>query len=68
MATDWETGFGRFNWVLWKNILIGIFGVGALIFGSESAIRDIVKLYQPQTDDPLLLSNLTATATTILSP
>lgn len=42
MVTDWETGFGKFNWVIWKNIFIVLFGVFALVFGSQSAIVDIV--------------------------
>ncbi|XP_055845721.1 proton-coupled amino acid transporter-like protein pathetic [Episyrphus balteatus] len=41
-----ETGFGKFNWIIWKNILILFFGIFALIFGSKSAINDIMKLYE----------------------
>lgn len=45
LITHWDTGFGAGNWILWKNVLIGIFGLLALIFGSMSAIKDIVGLY-----------------------
>uniref|UniRef100_T1H5E9 Amino acid transporter transmembrane domain-containing protein n=1 Tax=Megaselia scalaris TaxID=36166 RepID=T1H5E9_MEGSC len=40
IVTDWETGFGAYNW---KNVLIVLLGVFVLIFGSESAITDILK-------------------------
>ncbi|CAG9809251.1 unnamed protein product [Chironomus riparius] len=45
MVTYWEQGFGKFNWIIWKNVIVCIFGVLALIFGSKDAIADIVKLY-----------------------
>ena len=45
LVTNWETGFGTCKWILWKNVVIGIFGVGALFFGSKSAIIDIMKVY-----------------------
>ncbi|GAB0097895.1 hypothetical protein DMENIID0001_135770 [Sergentomyia squamirostris] len=64
MVTYWDEGFGRWNWVIWKNIIVCAFGAMALIFGSRSAILDIIKLY---TDpDPVLLApvlNITANAT-----
>lgn len=44
-VTFWDQGFGRFHWKVWKNIAVTIIGVLALIFGTESAIRDIAKLY-----------------------
>ncbi|XP_075163911.1 solute carrier family 36 member pathetic isoform X3 [Haematobia irritans] len=47
IVTHWDTGFGPFNWIIWKNIVICICGVAALIFGSNSAIQDILKLYSP---------------------
>ncbi|XP_055912997.1 proton-coupled amino acid transporter-like protein pathetic [Eupeodes corollae] len=43
---DLESGFGKFNWILYKNIFILGFGVFALIFGSKSALEDIMKLYE----------------------
>lgn len=48
LITDWETGFGAYKWVLWKNIIIVICGMAALVFGSISALKDIVKLYSNQ--------------------
>ncbi|XP_026472242.1 proton-coupled amino acid transporter-like protein pathetic isoform X2 [Ctenocephalides felis] len=44
-VTYWEEGFGKFNWVVWKNVVITVFGIFALIFGSQSAINDIVTMY-----------------------
>ncbi|XP_055377112.1 proton-coupled amino acid transporter-like protein pathetic [Condylostylus longicornis] len=46
MVVYWDDGFGKYNWIIWKNIVITIFGVLALIFGSLSAIKDIMLLYQ----------------------
>ncbi|XP_034480478.1 proton-coupled amino acid transporter-like protein pathetic [Drosophila innubila] len=40
-----DTGFGPGNWIVWKNIVIAICGVCALVFGSLSAIKDIMKVY-----------------------
>ncbi|KAH8406843.1 hypothetical protein KR222_005758, partial [Zaprionus bogoriensis] len=45
IIVHWDEGFGAGNWILWKNILITLCGIGALIFGSQSAINDIVKTY-----------------------
>ncbi|XP_055689068.1 proton-coupled amino acid transporter-like protein pathetic [Lutzomyia longipalpis] len=62
MVTYWDEGFGRFNWVIWKNIIVCIFGVMALIFGSRSAILDIIKLYTDPTDTtPVLAAAANAT-------
>lgn len=44
-VTYWDDGFGPLNWVIWKNVIITIFGFFALIFGSLSAIQEIMKLY-----------------------
>ncbi|KAK0180804.1 hypothetical protein PV327_003149 [Microctonus hyperodae] len=41
MVVLWDVGFGRFNWIVIKNILITIFGIFALIFGSRCALYDI---------------------------
>lgn len=46
MITYWDQGFGKFNWIIWKNVIVCIFGVLALIFGSKDAIADIIKLYK----------------------
>jgi solute carrier family 36 (proton-coupled amino acid transporter) len=45
MVTYWEDGFGKWNWILWKNVIIFAFGLLALWFGSKASIEDIVKLY-----------------------
>ncbi|XP_066907422.1 proton-coupled amino acid transporter-like protein pathetic isoform X2 [Halyomorpha halys] len=47
----WDVGFGPGNWVVWKNILILIFGVLALVFGSYTSILDIIKEYSGETPD-----------------
>lgn len=44
-VTYWEQGFGKFNWVIWKNVIVCFFGIIALVFGSKGAIEDILKLY-----------------------
>ncbi|KAK0093529.1 hypothetical protein PV326_013339 [Microctonus aethiopoides] len=41
MVVFWDVGFGRFNWIVIKNIVITIVGILALIFGTKSAINDI---------------------------
>lgn len=48
MVTYWEQGFGKYNWVIIKNVIVCIFGMLALVFGSKSAIGDIVKMYSPE--------------------
>lgn len=45
VVTYWEQGFGKYNWMIWKNVLVCFFGIIALVFGSKSAIQDIIKLY-----------------------
>lgn len=45
LVTYWDQGFGKYNWILWKNIPITIFAVVALIFGSKDAIKEIYKMY-----------------------
>uniref|UniRef100_A0A336MRI7 CSON000253 protein n=1 Tax=Culicoides sonorensis TaxID=179676 RepID=A0A336MRI7_CULSO len=36
---------GKFNWILWKNILLGIFSILALIAGSAVSVVNIIKIY-----------------------
>ncbi|XP_023165259.1 proton-coupled amino acid transporter-like protein pathetic [Drosophila hydei] len=50
LVVHWDSGFGPGNWILWKNIIIMLCGVGALIFGSLSAIQDIMKVYSGSTE------------------
>lgn len=47
IVTYWDVGFGKWNWVVWKNILVGIFGLFALVFGSKNAFAQILEIYQP---------------------
>lgn len=42
-VTYWDVGFGRFNWVAMKNVIICIIGLLALVFGSRSSINEIIK-------------------------
>lgn len=45
VLTFWDKGFGKFNWKIFKNVIVVFIGMLALIFGSKSAIVDIVALY-----------------------
>lgn len=36
---------GRFNWVLYKNILLGLFSIFALIAGAAVSIYRIIQIY-----------------------
>lgn len=51
MVTYWHEGFGPGNWIVWKNIVVVVFGILALAFGSHSAINDIVKLYSAPLEE-----------------
>lgn len=62
-VTYWETGFGKYNWVVWKNVFVCIFGMLALIFGSKDAIVDIMKLYGGGDESDALNSTLSANFT-----
>lgn len=46
VITFWDKGFGMFNWKILKNIIIVGVGILALIFGSKSAIQEIIVMYQ----------------------
>jgi len=60
-VTYWDKGFGKFNWMIWKNVIICIFGVLALFFGSKSAIEEIIDLY---SSSPVLEAVAAVNATT----
>lgn len=45
MVTYWDEGFGPGNWIVWKNVIVFLFGIVALVFGSKNAIMDILALY-----------------------
>lgn len=47
MVTYWDSGFGPCNWVIWKNVIVCIFGALALVFGTKDSIEQIIKLYAP---------------------
>lgn len=38
-------GFGKFNWILWKNVLIMLFSLVAMLAGTYSSFQDIIALY-----------------------
>nr|CAD7201108.1 unnamed protein product [Timema douglasi] len=44
-ATCWEHGLGRWNWLLWKNLLIILFALVALVTGTYISVGDIIKQY-----------------------
>ncbi|CAH2092160.1 unnamed protein product [Euphydryas editha] len=45
----WEN-LGKYNWILWKNILIVLFGLGSLISGCTVTILDIIKILNNKTE------------------
>ncbi|XP_034825265.1 proton-coupled amino acid transporter-like protein pathetic [Maniola hyperantus] len=45
----WEN-LGKGNWVLWKNTIIVIFGLGSLVSGCTVTVMDIIKIMNNQTD------------------
>ncbi|RZC40870.1 Aa trans domain containing protein, partial [Asbolus verrucosus] len=45
ILTCWEDGFGRFHWKVLKHFVIIFTAMLAVIFGSKSAIEDIVKTF-----------------------
>lgn len=59
MVTYWDSGFGPFNWIIYKNIFVTIFGVLALVFGSKSAIEAIVDLYAVKDAVLVTAANIT---------
>ncbi|KAF6200683.1 hypothetical protein GE061_005127 [Apolygus lucorum] len=44
-VTFWDKGFGRFNWVAWKNVVMFLFGIVALVSGTYTSMVDIFKTY-----------------------
>lgn len=45
VITFWSKGFGKFNWKIAKNVIIIAVGFLALVFGSKSAIEEIIVMY-----------------------
>lgn len=48
-VTYWDSGFGAYNWVIFKNLIVIVFGIIALVFGSKDAIEGIVQVYSGNT-------------------
>lgn len=44
----WESGLGRYNWILWKNIALMLFGVLGFVTGSYVSIQEIIAEYSSQ--------------------
>lgn len=41
--TYWDRpGFGRFNWILWKNALLVVFGIIGFLTGTYVSIHEIL--------------------------
>ncbi|XP_018320983.1 proton-coupled amino acid transporter-like protein pathetic isoform X2 [Agrilus planipennis] len=45
IITFWDKGFGKYNWKIFKDAIVIITGLLALIFGTSSALQDIAALY-----------------------
>jgi proton-coupled amino acid transporter len=45
VITYWDEGYGPYNFLIWKNILVLIFGLFALVFGSKDAVLNIISEY-----------------------
>ncbi|CAH0578119.1 unnamed protein product [Chrysodeixis includens] len=45
IVTFWDIGFGPAKYMVWKNILVVLFGCFALVFGTKEAVKDIIKVY-----------------------
>lgn len=45
VITYWDIGFGAGKYLIWKNILVVIFGGFALVFGTKEAIAQIIHEY-----------------------
>ncbi|KAK9500840.1 hypothetical protein O3M35_002026 [Rhynocoris fuscipes] len=46
MCVLWPDKLGAFNYILWKDILLIIFGIVGLVVGTSTAIFDIIKSFQ----------------------
>ena len=44
-ATNWDN-LGRYNWKLWKNILIFLFGLAGMGLGAYVSMLNIVERFQ----------------------
>lgn len=55
-------GFGKYNWLLWKNVVLVVFSLIAIFAGAFVSIRDIVETYTGGHDETTTIG-----PTTILS-
>lgn len=39
----WERGFGKYKWILYKDIALAIFGIFVLVTGCTQSIRQILE-------------------------
>lgn len=59
LATYWETeGLGRCYWLLWKNILIILFGILGFVTGTWTSIEEIIMEMWNDCDLLLLQNNI----------
>jgi len=42
IITFWENGYGKYKWILWKDILIMVFGLLGFGFGSYVSIWNVI--------------------------
>ena len=67
MPTVMETVFlwpnmGKYSWVLWKNVILGIASIVALVTGSIVSIGGIIRIYTGENEEEahrILLTNAT---------
>lgn len=45
IVTYWDIGYGPGKYLIWKNVLVFIFGMLSLIFGTMDAINSIIKKF-----------------------
>lgn len=48
IMTYWDVGFGPGNWMIIKNVIIGIVGLIAVVVGSKNAILEIIAEYSKE--------------------
>ncbi|XP_023028356.2 proton-coupled amino acid transporter-like protein pathetic [Leptinotarsa decemlineata] len=63
--TFWDKGFGRCHWKIFKNIIITLMAILALIFGSKTAVEEIIVMYTTNMAD--LNSNSTVPSGTVFN-
>ncbi|XP_066151523.1 proton-coupled amino acid transporter-like protein pathetic isoform X2 [Euwallacea fornicatus] len=51
VITFWDKGFGPYNWKIVKNVIVILVAILAFIFGSMSAVEDIVNLYRKKENN-----------------